>query len=276
MQVRSLILPWGNPYYTKLSLAAVGGSPPDVAISHATRLTEFAPADLLEPLDPRSCSTSTASARTSSTPRRPGSSARYDGRQYAIPLDTHPFVLYVNTKLAKQAGLLDASGTLKELNGAGRPARRLRGGQAEDQAARADPWRPAASRRGGCSSRSTRSSAGKPGREQRAARSSRSTTPRRSRRSSGWPSRTPAAPAARTSTTRRRSRCSATARPASCSTASGRSRPIRPRRWRSTCSPSRRSSTRRRRRPTRTRSSSRATRTARRSSSRRRSSSSPG
>ena len=29
--VRQLILQWGNPYYTKLALAAVGGSPPDVA-----------------------------------------------------------------------------------------------------------------------------------------------------------------------------------------------------------------------------------------------------
>src|SRR3954449_4508031 len=41
IKVRSQLLPWGNPYYPKLSLPAVGGSPPDVAISPATRLTEF-------------------------------------------------------------------------------------------------------------------------------------------------------------------------------------------------------------------------------------------
>src|SRR3954453_18636443 len=52
VNVRPLILPWGNPYYTKLSLAAVGGRPPDVAVAHATRLQGFAPAGLLEPLDP--------------------------------------------------------------------------------------------------------------------------------------------------------------------------------------------------------------------------------
>src|SRR3954463_5159692 len=48
VNVRPLILPWGNPYYTKLSLAAVGGRPPDVAVMHATRIAEFAPGDLLE------------------------------------------------------------------------------------------------------------------------------------------------------------------------------------------------------------------------------------
>jgi multiple sugar transport system substrate-binding protein len=50
--VRELILPWGNPYYTKLALAGVGGSPPDVAVIHATRLPSFAPAGLLEELTP--------------------------------------------------------------------------------------------------------------------------------------------------------------------------------------------------------------------------------
>jgi multiple sugar transport system substrate-binding protein len=30
-----------------------------------------------------------------------------DGTTYAVPIDTHPFVLYYNTELAEQAGLLD-------------------------------------------------------------------------------------------------------------------------------------------------------------------------
>jgi Bacterial extracellular solute-binding protein len=46
--VRELILPWGNPYYTKLALAAVGGSPRDVAVMHATRIPAYAPAGLLD------------------------------------------------------------------------------------------------------------------------------------------------------------------------------------------------------------------------------------
>ena len=39
------------------------------------------------------------------------------GRQYAIPLDTHPFVLYYNTDLTEKAGLLDGDGKLKPLDG---------------------------------------------------------------------------------------------------------------------------------------------------------------
>jgi multiple sugar transport system substrate-binding protein len=115
LDIRSLILPWGNPYYTKLSIAAVGGSPPDVAISHATRLVEFAPAGLLEPLDPEELD------RHGIGPDKFIEQAwklgTFNGRQYAIPLDTHPFVLYYNTKLAKQAGLLNGQGVLKDMNG---------------------------------------------------------------------------------------------------------------------------------------------------------------
>ena len=110
LDVRPLILPWGNPYYTKLSLAASGGSPPDVAILHATKLAEFAPAGLLEPLP------QDLLERHGLTPDRflpkPWASSRYQGKQYAIPLDTHPFVLYLNTAMAKKAGVLG-----KPLNG---------------------------------------------------------------------------------------------------------------------------------------------------------------
>ena len=36
--VESTLLSWGNPYYTKLALAASSGRPPDVAITHLSRL----------------------------------------------------------------------------------------------------------------------------------------------------------------------------------------------------------------------------------------------
>ena len=45
------MLAWGNPYYTKVSLATLGNKPPDVAISHLTRATILARAGLLEPLN---------------------------------------------------------------------------------------------------------------------------------------------------------------------------------------------------------------------------------
>lgn len=33
-----------------------------------------------------------------------------DGTVYAVPLDTHPFVLYYNVDIARRAGLLNSAG----------------------------------------------------------------------------------------------------------------------------------------------------------------------
>ena len=44
-------------------------------------------------------------------------SAHYNGKLYAIPLDTHPFVMYYNTDVCWKAGLLGADGKLKPLVG---------------------------------------------------------------------------------------------------------------------------------------------------------------
>ena len=113
--VRELILPWGNPYYTKLALAAVGGSPPDVAVVHATRLPSFAPAGLLEELTPELLARHGLEA--DGFLEAPWKSGQSGGKQYAIPLDTHPFVLYYNTDLCEQAGLLGGDGKLEPLDG---------------------------------------------------------------------------------------------------------------------------------------------------------------
>ena len=112
--VRELILPWGNPYYTKLALAAVGGSPPDVAVIHATRLPSFAPAGLLEELTPELLARH--GLEGDRFLEQPWKSGQSGGKQYAIPLDTHPFVLYYNTELTEKAGLLKG-GKLPDLNG---------------------------------------------------------------------------------------------------------------------------------------------------------------
>ena len=114
IKVEPVTLTWGPPYYTKLSLAAVGGRPPDVAISHATRLGAYAPAGLFEPLSEELL------AKHGITPDRftpeVWKSGQYEGTQYMIPLDTHPWVLYYNEKLAKKAGLLDGD-QLKPMDG---------------------------------------------------------------------------------------------------------------------------------------------------------------
>jgi multiple sugar transport system substrate-binding protein len=115
IKVEPVTLTWGPPYYTKLQLAAVGGRPPDVAISHATRLGSLAPAGLVMELTPDLLE------KHGITPDKfePAvwKRGQFKGKQYAIPLDTHPFVLYYNTELAKKADLLGEDNRLRALNG---------------------------------------------------------------------------------------------------------------------------------------------------------------
>jgi multiple sugar transport system substrate-binding protein len=110
----AVTLAWGNPYYTKLSLATLGEKPPDVAISHLTRMKNLVSAGLLEELHPADL------ARAGITPDKLDPTAwragLVGGKAYAVPLDTHPFVMFYNTDVCKKAGLLDASGKLTSLD----------------------------------------------------------------------------------------------------------------------------------------------------------------
>ena len=116
LELESTTLTWGAPYYTKLSMSTVGGRPPEVAVMHQTRLGAYAPAGLLEPLDP---------AMLAEYDIGPDKflpevleSAKYQGEIFTIPLDTHPQVMFYNTDIAKKAGLLEKNGDLKPIEGA--------------------------------------------------------------------------------------------------------------------------------------------------------------
>jgi multiple sugar transport system substrate-binding protein len=116
LTVEATILGWGNPYYTKLALATASGTPPDVGISHLSRLPLLAAAGLLEPVENAGV-TDLGITQDRFTPAA-WHKATVDGTVYAIPLDTHPFVLFYNVELAKKAGLLNAAGdNLKPMKG---------------------------------------------------------------------------------------------------------------------------------------------------------------
>jgi multiple sugar transport system substrate-binding protein len=114
IDLSAVTLAWGNPYYTKLSLATLGDKPPDVAISHLTRMKTLVASDLLEELHLEDL------ARFGITPDKLDSTAwqagLVDGKAYAVPLDTHPFVMFYNTDICEKAGLLDSSGQLTTLD----------------------------------------------------------------------------------------------------------------------------------------------------------------
>jgi multiple sugar transport system substrate-binding protein len=105
--VEATLLSWGNPYYTKLALAASSGRPPDVAVAHLSRLPLLAQAGLLEPVADQFAEAGITEEKF--TPAA-WEKCTVDGTVYAVPLDTHPFVMYYNTALAKKAGLVDRAG----------------------------------------------------------------------------------------------------------------------------------------------------------------------
>jgi multiple sugar transport system substrate-binding protein len=148
ISLHAVTLTWGNPYYTKLALATLGDQPPQVAVSHLSRMPRLAAAKLLQPLHQADL------ARHGLTPDRfdggAWHAAHHDGALYAVPLDTHPFVLYYRTDVARKAGLLDAGGTMAPLDGpdgllnALRAARKATGdvgGALSVTADTATPWR---------------------------------------------------------------------------------------------------------------------------------------
>jgi len=114
IDLKAVTLAWGNPYYTKLSLATLGQKPPAVAVSHLTRMKNLVAADLLEELNLEDL------ARFGITPdkldRTAWENGLVEGKAYAVPLDTHPFVMFYNTDICKKAGLLDSSGQLAPLD----------------------------------------------------------------------------------------------------------------------------------------------------------------
>ncbi|HVI18523.1 MAG TPA: extracellular solute-binding protein, partial [Gaiellales bacterium] len=79
-------------------------------------IAEFAPGDLLEPL-PLDLLAKHGLSEDRFLPKL-WKSGQWKGTQYALPLDTHPFVLYYDTKVAAKAGLLGADKRLKPITGA--------------------------------------------------------------------------------------------------------------------------------------------------------------
>jgi multiple sugar transport system substrate-binding protein len=77
-------------------------------VAHLSRASTLAEAGLLQAL-PLDALERNGLAPENFTPEL-WELCQFDGQTMAIPLDTHPFVLFYNTTLAKKAGLIDPSG----------------------------------------------------------------------------------------------------------------------------------------------------------------------
>lgn len=106
---------WGNPYYTKVALATLGDKPPDVAVAHLTRAKNMAAAGLLTEITDDMLAL--GGFRAEDFNQQVWEEQKVDGKNWIIPLDTHPYVLYYNRAVCEPAGLLDGDGKLISLDG---------------------------------------------------------------------------------------------------------------------------------------------------------------
>jgi multiple sugar transport system substrate-binding protein len=111
IRVKLQIIPWGT-YYDKLTLSLAYGGAPDVFIVQAARFPEFAAHRTLRPLQDLYAAAQPPLGEKDFAPV-PWRESFYEGVQVALPLDTHPMGLYYNTKLFREAGIVDAQGNAR-------------------------------------------------------------------------------------------------------------------------------------------------------------------
>lgn len=100
--VKHYIQDWGE-YYNKLSFSVLSGEAPDVAIAHVTRLAQLADQGVIKPLNEAACSENIV---WDDFINDVAQKAEVNGVAYAVPFDFHGFLLYYNTDLLTQAGVL--------------------------------------------------------------------------------------------------------------------------------------------------------------------------
>jgi multiple sugar transport system substrate-binding protein len=99
-----------NEYYAKLGTALSSSKGPDVAIAHVDRISPFVKAKQLLPIDQLASKVGFDLKQVSESNIK---SVSYEGKPYAVPLDTHFHMFYYNKDLLKKADLLNDDGTPK-------------------------------------------------------------------------------------------------------------------------------------------------------------------
>ncbi|MGP3632077.1 extracellular solute-binding protein [Streptomyces sp. 24-1644] len=108
--VKDSTLQWGNPYYTKLAMAAAGSRAPDLGVMHLGRIPGFAPGRLLDAFDV----TLLAEHGVREEDFNPVLWKRgvVDGKLYGLPLDIHPQLNFYRRDVCEKAGLTGDDGNL--------------------------------------------------------------------------------------------------------------------------------------------------------------------
>ena len=110
--VRNVMLDWGQ-YYTKLTTAVAVGKGPDIGVSHLAKLPELYDLGVVTALD---AAAEAVGFDWTMVNQNNLAACTIDGSIYAMPLDTHPNVLFYNKDLLE--GFLNEDGTLTLPSGA--------------------------------------------------------------------------------------------------------------------------------------------------------------
>ena len=102
-------LEWGVPFYSKVQTSAAVGEAPDIMTYHASRIPLAVKQGILQELT--SDDWAAMGLGQDDYADATWDAVTIEGKQYAVPLDTHPIVLYYNKDLLAEAGLLNDDGT---------------------------------------------------------------------------------------------------------------------------------------------------------------------
>ena len=115
IEIQATTLDWGVPFYTKVQTSAAVGEGPDIMTYHTSRVPLAVSQSTLSEITPDDMATMGLSADTFASAT--WDAVQVDGKQYAVPFDTHPIVLYYNKDKLEAAGLLGADGLPAGLDG---------------------------------------------------------------------------------------------------------------------------------------------------------------
>jgi multiple sugar transport system substrate-binding protein len=110
IDVKDSTLQWGNPFYTKLAMAAAGNRAPDLSVMHLGRVTGFSPGRLLDPFDVGLLAQYGVHERDFNPTL--WKRAVIDGKLYALPLDIHVQLCFYRKDVLGKAGLLGDDGRM--------------------------------------------------------------------------------------------------------------------------------------------------------------------
>jgi len=115
IEIQATTLDWGVPFYSKVQTSSAVGEGPDVMTYHTSRIPLAVSQNILQEISAADWTALGLGQGDFAT--AVWDSIDVDGKQYAVPLDTHPIVLYYNKDKLAAAGLIGEDGKPTGLDG---------------------------------------------------------------------------------------------------------------------------------------------------------------